>query len=355
MKNCIEVKELLSLYIDGELDEKTSEEVKKHMRFCTECYEEMEDIKKVIQSCRDCEDEELPAGFEKQLHEKLAAEAERQRSGAARSRKITRLLGIGSSIAAVLIMAVIVKGVWFNQNLTSKPASPEAAILEGSGQTATGNFSKDQKASVSSPSAQSINNNKEAVKDSGNGDYSLKSFDSSKKASSDMQVSRSEDEGLRTVLPAGTYIKSTEAITFICDKPEDISVKLNEWSFNNSTIAVNITENNTLAAGVTEQSTLNLNFKVPGSKYNEFKSLLKTSFPNCEISFGTLSKVDVTPQINAANTKINELTTSMSSAYIDSDAADKIKADIENSKTEVTNMKNDSGYVFITINLVKKK
>ncbi len=353
MKNCIEVKELLSLYIDGELDKKTSDEVKKHMRFCTECYEEMEDIKRVIQLCRDCEDEELPVGFKKQLHEKLASEAERQHSSAARSRKITRLLGIGSSIAALLIMAVIVKDVWFNQNLTSKSESPEAAILAGSGQTTISNFSEDQKAPNSSPSDKIMDKNKEAANnDSINSNYSLKSFDANKKASSGMQVSRSEDEGLRTVLPAGSYIKSTEAITFKCDKPEDISVKLNEWSFNNNTIAVNTTENNALAAGVTEQNTLS--FKVPGSKYNEFKSLLKTSFPNCEISFGTLSKVDVTPQINAENTKINELTSTMSSSYMDSDDAARIKADIESSKTEVSNMKNDSAYVFITINLIKK-
>lgn len=352
MKNCVEVKELLSLYIDGELDERTSDEVKKHMRFCTECHEEMEDIKRVIQACRDFEDEELPAGFKEQLHTKLAAEAERQRSVAARSRKINRIIGIGSSIAALLIMAVIVKDVWFNQNLTGKSAAPETVTAERSAQTAEGSFSNDQKAPVSSPSVQSIDKNKEStLSDSVNSNYSLKSFDSSKKTSPDKQVSRSEDEGLRTVLPAGSYIKSTEAITLKCDKPEDISVKLNEWSFNNSTIAVNITENNALTAGVAEQNTLT--FKVPGSKYNEFKSLLKASFPNCEISFGTLSKVDVTPQINAENTKINELTSTMSSSYMDSDDAARIKADIESSKTEVSNMKNDSAYVFITINLIK--
>ncbi len=350
MKNCIEVKELLSLYIDGELDVKTSEEVKKHMRFCSECYEEMEDIKKVIQECRECEDEELPDGFQEQLHKKLVAEAEKQRSAAIRSKKITKFLGIASSVAAVLIMAVIVKDVWFNQSLTSKSDSPESAISAKPAATNNAKFSL-QDADNSTPSETNKSKTKEATSGSGNNTTSS-SVGSNKKAGSDMQVSRSEDGVLRLNLPAGSYIRSSEAITLKCDKPEDISVKLNEWSFNNNSIALNITEDQTFATGLAAQNALN--FKVPASKYAEFKSLLKKSFPNCDISFGNLSKEDVTPQINETNTRINELTTSMSSAYMDSENADRIKADIENSKAEVISMKNDSSYVFITINLVKK-
>ena len=44
---CDEVKELLSAYFDGELDEKDNKIVKKHLRECLNCRRELENIKQL--------------------------------------------------------------------------------------------------------------------------------------------------------------------------------------------------------------------------------------------------------------------------------------------------------------------
>jgi len=45
--SCDEVKELLSPYFDGELDEKDNKIVKKHLRECLNCRRELENIKQL--------------------------------------------------------------------------------------------------------------------------------------------------------------------------------------------------------------------------------------------------------------------------------------------------------------------
>lgn len=76
--NCNEVRELLSLYIDDELDENEKLLVEQHLQICEECRKELEEYKKIIQALQEIPDEEPPLGYCKRLHEKLlAAEAER--------------------------------------------------------------------------------------------------------------------------------------------------------------------------------------------------------------------------------------------------------------------------------------
>jgi negative regulator of sigma E activity len=76
--NCNEVRELLSLYIDDELDENEKLLVEQHLQICEECQRELEEYKKIIQALQEIPDEEPPLGYCKRLHDKLlAAEAER--------------------------------------------------------------------------------------------------------------------------------------------------------------------------------------------------------------------------------------------------------------------------------------
>jgi len=45
--SCDEVKDLISPYFDGELDEKDTKIVKEHLRFCLNCRRELENIKRL--------------------------------------------------------------------------------------------------------------------------------------------------------------------------------------------------------------------------------------------------------------------------------------------------------------------
>jgi len=69
--NCDEIKNLLSLYIDDELDEEERLLVEEHLQKCEECQKELEEYKKIIQALKNIPDEEPPLGYCKRLHEKL--------------------------------------------------------------------------------------------------------------------------------------------------------------------------------------------------------------------------------------------------------------------------------------------
>lgn len=135
--NCNEVRELLSLYIDDELDKNEKLLVEEHLKVCEECQKELEEYKKIIQALQEIPDEEPPLGYCKRLHEKLlAAEAEktdfhepnikespaeiREFPGMAKN-KFSRWLKYGS-LAAALVLVFLVYGM---NNLGMKSAKSE--------------------------------------------------------------------------------------------------------------------------------------------------------------------------------------------------------------------------------------
>ena len=48
MKNCGEIIELMSLYIDGELDSETKREFEEHIETCESCRSELYELKEIV-------------------------------------------------------------------------------------------------------------------------------------------------------------------------------------------------------------------------------------------------------------------------------------------------------------------
>jgi len=72
--NCNEIKDLLSLYVDDELNEEEKKMVEEHLQNCEDCQKELEEYKKIIQALKNLPEEEPPVGYCKRLHEKLLSE-----------------------------------------------------------------------------------------------------------------------------------------------------------------------------------------------------------------------------------------------------------------------------------------
>ncbi len=53
--NCKEVFELLSEYLDAELNPESCEEIRKHLAGCPPCIEFLESLKRTVSLCRCCE------------------------------------------------------------------------------------------------------------------------------------------------------------------------------------------------------------------------------------------------------------------------------------------------------------
>ena len=70
---CVNVKELLSDYIDDTLDQETRETVEKHLSTCEGCAEELASLRSLVEELGSLEKVKPPADFLNQLHERLDA------------------------------------------------------------------------------------------------------------------------------------------------------------------------------------------------------------------------------------------------------------------------------------------
>jgi hypothetical protein len=68
---CTRVKELLSEYIDGSLDEQVSAEVKDHVSTCNGCKEELASLRAMVEELGTLEPVKAPADFLEQIHERM--------------------------------------------------------------------------------------------------------------------------------------------------------------------------------------------------------------------------------------------------------------------------------------------
>lgn len=78
MTSCADVRENIGAYADNELDIIERQAFEEHIKNCPSCKEELEDMLRIIRICNNMPQQELPAGFKAELHEKLAAVSVRQ-------------------------------------------------------------------------------------------------------------------------------------------------------------------------------------------------------------------------------------------------------------------------------------
>jgi hypothetical protein len=69
--NCDEIKELLSEYVDGVLDEKTKALVEAHLSTCRDCKEELASLQKLVNELGSLESVAPPRDFLDQLHKRM--------------------------------------------------------------------------------------------------------------------------------------------------------------------------------------------------------------------------------------------------------------------------------------------
>ncbi|MBM7582585.1 hypothetical protein JOD02_001442 [Caldicoprobacter guelmensis] len=69
--DCGVVQELISLYIDGELDKERAQQLEGHIEDCIDCRRKFERMKAAVQMVRRLEEEELPVGFVDRLCARL--------------------------------------------------------------------------------------------------------------------------------------------------------------------------------------------------------------------------------------------------------------------------------------------
>ncbi len=107
MKDCRDIKSMISPYLDNMLDKAEHSEFENHINSCSDCKKAIEEISCVIETCKSIPAAELPEDFKANLRRKLDAERESiHRRHVLRSKYIK----ICSSIAAGIVIIITMKG-----------------------------------------------------------------------------------------------------------------------------------------------------------------------------------------------------------------------------------------------------
>jgi len=120
--NCADIRELLSEYIDGELNQAEAKEIEKHLALCGECRHEYDGLSRVASLLRGLPEIPVPDTFDADLRQLLREEKIKKIS----SMKIK--LRTLSGIAAVFVVGIF-SLTMYNQNDMPAPADRGADLM----------------------------------------------------------------------------------------------------------------------------------------------------------------------------------------------------------------------------------
>ncbi|MCI8341758.1 MAG: DUF4349 domain-containing protein [Firmicutes bacterium] len=122
---CDKYLEMISLYIDGELNKQEQEELSKHMEVCENCKSEYENIKEVVNMLNKTEYLPLPKGYHEKLMEKIEKEkVESVKFTQRLNRKISMNKKYISIAAGFVVLAVVgIGGSGITKNMSGGGAA----------------------------------------------------------------------------------------------------------------------------------------------------------------------------------------------------------------------------------------
>lgn len=284
---CDEVRNQLSLYIDGEIEEEEKELIEEHLENCPECKKELEEYKKLIQMLNELPNEEPPEGYCKRLHKKLKEEAESNITNITEMPIQTTKRKFGwkkySSIAAALVLVMLVYGInnrgMYKSTNDMSYSTTESAPAEIS------------EAPMISPSTEeNFDNLSIADKDKGN-EKSIRGD-----SSSPMNIMTVEDREMKIIKSGSLYVQTSDYNKFM----DDLSIKINElggFIENNNTEVYQVYENEKLMHG-------SLKIRVPQDKFYDVVSYFEET---SEIKRKSINENDVTKEYYEKDNQVKNL------------------------------------------------
>ncbi|MFZ5352985.1 MAG: DUF4349 domain-containing protein [Bacillota bacterium] len=128
---CELARNLMSSYIDRDINEIDRTSFEKHLQQCSDCKEEYELLLQVVTDCSSIEEAELPDGFHKELHEMLVMEKSKNKGKLVDFFSKHKWKTASGLVAAVLIVAVSINGSSFLLGNAKKSESIGAADRGG--------------------------------------------------------------------------------------------------------------------------------------------------------------------------------------------------------------------------------
>lgn len=138
---CENVRELMSIYLDNEINEVDKAKVEKHIAQCPQCKEEYEILKDLVLECSEIDEVELPQDFMEELRNKLVEAQMNKPSKFTQFMRRTNWKPAVGAVAAVLILAISINSLVGNKGFKEEQslAAPYSDSSRGTAQDGIAN------------------------------------------------------------------------------------------------------------------------------------------------------------------------------------------------------------------------
>ncbi len=282
--NCNEIKDMISLYIDDELEDEEKLLFDRHIENCEHCRKELDEYRKMVNMLQNLPEEEPPKGYCKRLHEKLL-NVKLNNKTSMRSRWIKY-----SSIAATFVL--IISAIYIaNMSGSFKRSMDERSVAYEENQTA------EQK-----PEAPA-----EMKFAGGAPDTSVKT--KSFANTSTMDAAQSNNNYGITVAPVENTDKEMKIIRsgYIVAQTESYDTFINDLMIKINSLGGYLEQNNTSVRNIYEDKELkygNLVIRIPQDSFYEFISFLESS---SKVNQKNITETDVTKDYYEKDNQVKNL------------------------------------------------
>ncbi len=401
VEKCNAVRDLIVPYIENELDQSLRNEVEEHMGQCALCRAELYDIKQVMELCAGMPQEEPPEDFHRELHEKLVSISAKQNTAASlkKSRLAfinSRYLKICSSIAAVLILAVLLKGLFPYTKTHDQSAASNMRQFSSSGSASSEPDQEDDAGMTALPDASlysaengesDINQNQENAA-GGSNDAVLYEEDKPVQAparkkeeqnAADKNTSKSAAEHEKTQRSLkedrGT---GEECKKKVCLRYVDLILKVDDPEIGKKEVTGYISDFGGVPSEITEASgeyeisglvepadasspveapgSGELAFEMPHVRYSGFIEKLGDAFGQDSLVMGEIRSVDVKGQLDSLKEKLSDLNERKALDYEEAvpEEALKIEEEICYAQWQLDDLKQSLDNINVLLSVEKK-
>lgn len=367
MTGCVNVRDNICAYIDNELNEEEKLSFEEHIQNCSECSRELEEMKRIVGLCTSLPQKELPDDFSAELHERLLAVAERQKSNTVhRAKGFALTRRIASIAAGVLLIFLAVNFVKFGRTpskTSDNIATTTDILMEAEASDA---IREDVRAAGIA----------DAVDDTADGnaaaDEAQLYFSTTFNESNSVDVDRSADALDREITKAAMEKAETEkvykkmsTVTITADEPEQMAETIRvlaEGNGGEEAADSELTEPDErieMAFSSSVGRQVQLQFVFHQVSYERFLDVLNDALGASNVQMGAFVSEDVTETLNsmiveseAIDIRFSELQKRNGEA--DSDEIDNLRMQKEKIDSQIEKMRLDSDLVSVTVYINQK-
>jgi len=375
MTSCLNARDNICAYIDQELNEEEKLCFEEHIKKCGACRRELEEMTRIVGLCTGLPQQELPADFSAELHEKLLAVAGRQTrdSKSIWKKKGFVLTRTVASIAAGILL-IFLAGNFVRLGLysgkTADSAAPQSANMSMAAEAPL-----EEKSAMESEyygdAGAGMEAGGAATADDVVTHFSM-SVDESKSVEVDRSATKEEREASMSLIRAAageTVYSRMSTVTITADEPEEITQTVKVLAAGNGGEEAAASMLKTQDADVERIETrfseaiagtqAPLRFVFQQNSYDKFITVLNDALGAANVQMGAFVTEDVTDRLNSMISESETIDGRLQELQNKNKGSDnkeitELKKQKEAIDAQIEEMRLDSDLVKVTVYINKK-